>query len=546
MVMVPKYSLLCLYRLNFLQCNVTNLLAAFYSLPVWRCLFDWYSRLGDNSFHLYNPVISLSHAILTLSQFKEREKLIDQRKREMGSFIPAEKPLPHAFCVPFPAQGHVNPMLKLAKLLNYKGFHITFVNTEYNHNRLLKSRGPDSLNGTPTFRFETIPDGLPPSDANVPQDMPSLCESTKKTCLAPFRQLLSKLNNTSSSNVPPVTCIVSDCVMSFTLKAAQELNIPNVLFWTASACGFLAYVHYQGLIERGLVPLKGIKLKDLPSLIRTTDPDDVLMNFAIGEVENAHNASALIFNTVDDLEREVLEAVYPTYPPIYTIGPIQLLLNHEIPPDDNSMSAIESNLWKEKPGCLEWLNTMESNSVVYVNFGSITVMTEQQLVEFAWGLANSKQDFLWVIRPDLVIGESAILPPEFVLETRERSLLASMEIESNSNRDEIERWVRELMEGDKGKQMKKKAMEWKSLVEKASTAPNGSSHLNLEKMIAEVLGLSPSKASVRKWKTVARKGPMGISSPIQRILEARQTLKKKNRVGGASSGKGCEEAISDM
>ncbi|KAK3230907.1 hypothetical protein Dsin_002788 [Dipteronia sinensis] len=479
----------------------------------------------------------------------------------MSSFIP-----PHAVCVPFPAQGHINPMLKLAKLLNYKGFHITFVNTEYNHNRLLKSRGPDSLNGTPTFRFETIPDGLPPSDANVTQDASSLCDSTKKTCLAPFRQLLSKLNNTSLSNVPPVTCIVSDCVMSFTLKAAQELNIPNVLFWTASACGFLAFVHYQGLIERGLVPLKdmsyltngymntvidwipgmeGIKLKDLPSLIRTTDPDDVLMIFAIGEVENAQNASALIFNSVDDLEREVLEAVYPTYPPIYTIGPIQLLLNHEIPPDDNSMSAIESNLWKEQPGCLEWLNTKESNSVVYVNFGSITVMTEQQLVEFAWGLANSKQDFLWVIRPDLVIGESAILPPEFVLETIERSLLASwcpqeqvlnhpaiggflthsgwnstieslsggvpmlcwpffadqqtncwfcenkwgvgMEIESNSNRDEIERCVRELMGGHKGKQMKKKAMEWKSSAEKASTAPNGSSHLNLKKMISEVL-----------------------------------------------------------
>ncbi|KAK3230906.1 hypothetical protein Dsin_002787 [Dipteronia sinensis] len=164
----------------------------------------------------------------------------------MGYFIP------HAVCVPFPAQGHINPMLKLAKLLNYKGFHITFVNTEYNHNRLLKSRGPDSLNGTPTFRFETIPDGLPPFDANVMQDASSLCDSTKKTCLAPFRQLLSKLNNTSLSNVPPVTCIVSDCVMSFTLKAAQELNIPNVLFWTASACGFLAFVHYQMNVDVAL------------------------------------------------------------------------------------------------------------------------------------------------------------------------------------------------------------------------------------------------------------------------------------------------------
>lgn len=171
----------------------------------------------------------------------------------MGSLIPIEQP--HAVCVPFPAQGHINPMLKLAKLLHHKGFHVTFVNTEFNHNRLIKSRGPEAVNGTPSFRFETIPDGLPPSDADATQDVPSLCASTKNTCLPPFRQLLHKLNNTPDS--PPVTCIVSDCIMSFTLKAAQELNIPNVLFWTASACGFMGYVSYRGLLEKGIIPLKG-------------------------------------------------------------------------------------------------------------------------------------------------------------------------------------------------------------------------------------------------------------------------------------------------
>lgn len=174
----------------------------------------------------------------------------------MGSNSLAEKP--HALCIPFPAQGHVNPMLKLAKLLHFRGFHITFVNTEYNHRRLLKSRGPNSLDGLPDFHFETIPDGLPPSDANATQDIPSLCDSTSKTCLVPFRDLLANLN--SSNIIPPVTCIISDAVMSFTLDAAEEFGIPEVLFWTPSACGVLGYAHYRGLVEKGLTPLKGIIL----------------------------------------------------------------------------------------------------------------------------------------------------------------------------------------------------------------------------------------------------------------------------------------------
>ncbi|GFZ01197.1 UDP-glucosyl transferase 85A2 [Actinidia rufa] len=78
----------------------------------------------------------------------------------MGSMAVADKP--HAVCIPYPAQGHINPVLKLAKLLHSKGFHITFVNTEYNHKRLLRSRGPAALAGLPDFRFDSIPDGLPP------------------------------------------------------------------------------------------------------------------------------------------------------------------------------------------------------------------------------------------------------------------------------------------------------------------------------------------------------------------------------------------------
>ncbi|XP_026442023.1 7-deoxyloganetin glucosyltransferase-like isoform X1 [Papaver somniferum] len=232
-------------------------------------------------------------------------------------------------------------------------------------------------------------------------------------------------------------------------------------------------------------------------------------------------------------------------PPIYTLGALHLLTNKIQQTDE--IKLIGSNLWKEEPECLEWLDTKERNSVVYVNFGSITVMTKQQLVEFAWGLANSKQTFLWVIRPDLVQGNSEILPIEFVEETKERSLFPSwcpqekvlnhpaiggflthngwnstlksicggvpmicwpffaeqqtncryacthwgigIEIDNNVKRDEVEELVRKLMEGEKRKEMKKKVMEWKKKCEEA-VAPGGSSYANLNQMIGKILNTS--------------------------------------------------------
>uniref|UniRef100_A0A5B7BBP7 Glycosyltransferase n=1 Tax=Davidia involucrata TaxID=16924 RepID=A0A5B7BBP7_DAVIN len=472
------------------------------------------------------------------------------------------KPRPHAVCVPNPAQGHVFPMYKIAKLLYYRGFHITFVNTEYNTRRLLRSRGQNALDGLPSFRFAAIPDGLPPSDDNINQDPWKLCESIPKNCGAPFRDLLAELN---SSDVPPVTCVVSDGVMSFTLKVAEELGIPNVLFWTPSACGFLSYAYYRQLIEKGFTPLKdesyltngyldtvidwipgmkGIRLKELPNFIQTTNPDDVMLNFAINEAERSQKGSAIILNTIDVLERGVLDALAPMFPPIYPIGPLHLLERKHLPENDE-LKSIGLNLLKEDSGCLEWLDSKEPKSVIYVNFGSVARMTAQQLIEFAWGLANSGHNFLWGIRPDLVTGESAMLPPEFDTETKERGLLSSwcpqeqvlahpaiggflthcgwnsilesiscgvpmicwpafaeqptncwfccnhwgigLEI-TDVHRDEVERLVRELMVGDKGKEMNLKVMEWKNIAEEATSSPAGSSYLNFyDKMVDRVL-----------------------------------------------------------
>ncbi|KAL4036682.1 hypothetical protein IC575_000246 [Cucumis melo] len=480
---------------------------------------------------------------------------------------------PHAVCFPFPAQGHITPMLNLAKLLHHRGFHITFVNTEYNHRRLLQSRGPDSLDGLPDFQFKTIPDGLPYSEASSTQDIPALCVSINKTCLAPFCDLISQMNlnaSTSSNAIPKVSCVVSDVVAFFSVSAAKQFKIPYALFFTASACSYLGYLQYPKLMKQGLVPFKDasyltngylektiewtkgkekIRLKDLPTMLRTTDPNHISLNFIIQFVNIRNQATAIILNTYDELEKDVLvaSALPSSNPHHYTIGPLHMMVKQI---ENEKTRAIGSNLWVEESECIEWLNSKEPNSVVYFNFGSITVMTKQQLIEFAWGLANSKKPFLWITRPDLIVGDSAILPHEFVTQTKDRSLIASwccqeqvlkhpsiggflthsgwnstiegitagvpmiccpffsdqqtnccycctewgigMEIDNNNvKRNEVEELVRELMDGEKGKKMKENVMNLKSKAEEAYKL-GGCAWKQLDKLIEEVL-LSKAK-----------------------------------------------------
>ncbi|KQK00027.1 7-deoxyloganetin glucosyltransferase [Brachypodium distachyon] len=474
---------------------------------------------------------------------------------------------PHAVCLPYPAQGHITPMMKLAKVLHCKGFHITFVNTEYNHRRLVRSRGPSAVAGLAGFRFATIPDGLPPSDVgdgDATQDIVSLSYSTMTNCLPHFRDLLADLNGTPDG-VPPVTCVVADHVMSFGLDAAAELGVPCALFWTASASGYMGYRNFRFLIDEGFAPLKdeeqltneyldtpvdwargmskNMRLRDFPSFIRTTDRGDIMLNFLIHEVERSGSGAAIIINTFDELEQPALDAMHAILPQIYTIGPLNFLFE-QLVPEDGSLGAIRSSLWREDHSCLEWLHGKELRSVVYVNYGSITTMSSQELVEFAWGLANCGYDFLWILRNDLVNGDTTVLPPEFLESTKGKCLLASwceqeavlrheavglflthcgwnstmeglsvgvpmlcwpffaeqqtntryscmewgvgMEIGDDVRREVVEARIREAMGGEKGRVMKQRAVEWKETAVRA-TSPNGRSLANFEDLLKDVL-----------------------------------------------------------
>nr|XP_027094994.1 7-deoxyloganetin glucosyltransferase-like [Coffea arabica] len=207
--------------------------------------------------------------------------------------------------------------------------------------------------------------------------------------------------------------------------------------------------------------LEGIRLKDLPSFLRTTNPDDFVLKFMMEETQRARKASAIIINTYQPLEHGVLDALSSYLPSIYTIGPLHLLENHV---HDKSLTDIQSNLWKEEPECLEWLDSKDPNSVVYVNFGSIAILSQAVLLfcQVSFLKKPKKEACLQAGALEKVLSHPSV--GGFLTHSGWNSTIESisygvpgigMEIDNNVKRDEIESLVSELMAGEKGKEMKK-------------------------------------------------------------------------------------------
>ncbi|KAK9131369.1 hypothetical protein Sjap_011856 [Stephania japonica] len=360
---------------------------------------------------------------------------------------------PHAVIVPWPAPAHEKPLMSFAKHLhaNYD-FHITFVRSISLNLRpttcSTSNHVPESDRSMPNFIFKTIEYGhaaLPssssssnPSVGNV-VDVPRFCRLSRKHGLRRFKALLGELNSSSSSSsssssdsagVPAVSCVVADGVMGFAVQAAIAIGVPGVSFITSSVFSFAGYLHYRELILRGILSFKpdgtfdsGVgfsdngqlaELRNLPSFYQTNDPNEIMFRHMLAEVEDCvTSSSALIFNHFNDFELEAIKTVESYYArDIYSIGPLTLLQKKHNVHTTTIVDVPNDELSDHKdPTVFSWLESREPNSVLYVNYGYVALMSDLQFQEMAWGIVNSGHPFLSVIKD----GREKTLPDEFAL-----------------------------------------------------------------------------------------------------------------------------------
>ncbi|KGN50613.1 7-deoxyloganetic acid glucosyltransferase [Cucumis sativus] len=328
-----------------------------------------------------------------------------------------EPQAPHVLIFPLPFQGHINSMLKLAELLSIAGITVTFLNTPHFQSQL--TRHSDVLSRFsrfPTFRFHTIIDGLPPDHPRTIEFFAQIISSLDSITKPIFRNWL--VSGHFGSNL---TCVVLDGFLkNFIDGDEDEVKQPIFGFRTVSACSVWTYLCAPHLIEDGQLPIRGeedmdrmitnlpgmenlLRCRDLPGLCRVTDTNDSVLQYTLKQTQGSYQFHALILNSFEDLEGPILSKIRTNLcPNLYTIGPLHSLLKTKLSHETESLN----NLWEVDRTCLAWLDNQPPGSVIYVSFGSITVMGNEGLMEFWHGLVNSGRNFLWVIRPDLVSGKN--------------------------------------------------------------------------------------------------------------------------------------------
>ncbi|KAF8030071.1 hypothetical protein BT93_E2483 [Corymbia citriodora subsp. variegata] len=297
---------------------------------------------------------------------------------------------------PLPLQGHINPMLQLGQILHARGFSITILHTNFN--------APDP-SSHPHFTFRSIACGLHRSEVSM-SDIPDLISLLNTQCASPFEEHLREMMSLPGGDAVPIACVISDSLFSFTCGVAERLKVRALVLLTGGATSLHVYTILRLLKEKGYFSIDGLSgsrseeaVKEFPSLlvrdipgVHSQKPEMVLELFD-NMIKVIKSSPGVIFNTFEELEQPALASVREVLSvPDFVIGPLHKCY----------VTSSSSSLLEEDRSCISWLDEQPLKSVIYVSFGSAAVVREAEILEIALGLANSKQPFLWVVRPRLV------------------------------------------------------------------------------------------------------------------------------------------------
>ncbi|MCD9645377.1 hypothetical protein HAX54_034233 [Datura stramonium] len=304
----------------------------------------------------------------------------------------------HVLIFPFPAQGHILPLLDFTHQLLLHGFKITILVTPKNLPILdpLLSTHPSVK--TLVFSFP----GHPSLPAGV-ENIKDVGNSGNAPIIAGLSKLRGPILEWFKAQSDPPMAIVYDFFLGWTLDLAQEVGVPGIVFYTSGALlvSVLVEIWKNFGVYRGLDLVEFNGLPNSPRFVGEHLPS-VFLKFKEGDptweivrdgfIANGRSFGS-VFNTFEGLESEYLGFLKKEigHERVYSIGPINLVGG----PGRIGKSNVDDGANER---VFTWLDECPDESVLYVAFGSQKLLTKAQMEALTIGLEKSGVRFILVAK----------------------------------------------------------------------------------------------------------------------------------------------------
>ncbi|KAK1401901.1 Glycosyltransferase [Heracleum sosnowskyi] len=195
-------------------------------------------------------------------------------------------------------------------------------------------------------------------------------------------------------------CIIADKFFPWTSDFAETLNIPRIVF---DPCFMFRKALQEALLNPNSPHLtvksdyEPFVVTDLPHPITVTRSKLPANNYAMLlklQREAELKSYGVVINSMSELELEYSEYYANKLGcKVFHVGPASLIHENVDSKVDRSHNSVVS-----KDQVLSWLDSKNPNSVLYISFGSVCELSDEQLMEIACALESTNCDFIWVVR----------------------------------------------------------------------------------------------------------------------------------------------------
>ncbi|XWS37231.1 hypothetical protein CRYUN_Cryun19dG0025700 [Craigia yunnanensis] len=312
----------------------------------------------------------------------------------------------HVLVFPFPAQGHMFPLLDLThRLAATTDLTITILVTPKNLPFLTQLLSSHPYIQTLLLPFPPHP-SIPPHVENFKDLPPHYCPALIHTLGQLYDPLLSWFN----SHPSPPSAIVSDMFLGWTQRLASRLGIKRIVFSPSGAMALsVMYSLWLDLpkLDDPRDQAAVISFDKIPNspkypwwkispTYRACVEGDPAMEFIKDGILANIKSWGLAVNTFGELEGPYLDHLKKVMGSdcVWAVGPLHSSRDHNsISLTGLRQSGGSSSVAVER--LLTWLDTCEDGAVVYVCFGSQVVLTNDQMSAVASGLEKSGVRFIW-------------------------------------------------------------------------------------------------------------------------------------------------------